>query len=165
MRAVLLAIAMMLVATPPAMAEGAVFVPEALKFFEAGSLKFSDQVSGGCLPSSNSAKNAAELELRRSGFLVVPGSRPNILIVFIGSQLSPALTCAAAFKLELWDWTRVDDRMLWAEKNPYIDILIYSITGVIVGPKSRFQNQVEEVSAELARDFVLEWLRLRQDAE
>ena len=74
----------------------------------------------------------------------------------------------ASYFLEYWAYTMVAERVKWAgaeESSRLIPILVYQDFGLVYGAKDGFQKQVEEVSAKLARNFVLVWLRLRQDAE
>ena len=163
MRAFLLSLVMILFVAPPAMAEGTVYVPKALKTSKSASLNFLDQVSGGCLPQPNSAKNAAEVELRRSKFSVNPDLAWTLEVTFVGFDLPSVSGCVAAYSLEFWGIVVSDEVVTWAPKTRIIPMLIYSNRGVIAGPKAGFQKQIEDTSARLARDFTLVWLR--QDAE
>ena len=155
----------MLIATAQARAEGAAWVQEALKSMEEAKLEISDQIRDGCLPRPNTAKNAAEVELRRLGFPLNSDSHSRIHLDFAGYALFNGAACVASYALELWTVTEVHETIKWAEKEPIINILVYSETGIFSSSKSEFQKKTEDLSARLARDFVLMWLRLRQDAQ
>lgn len=163
----LLTLAMILVISPRVMAQGEVFVADHFAYLSGGNLVLIDEVSGGCLPEPNAAKNAAEVEFRRSGFgLSVEGvDIAKIEIFFHGFEVSSAY-CVAKFRLELWGRVARNPDVKWVKNlRTSIPNLIYRDGGLIAGPKSDFQKQIEEVSAQLARTFTLEWLRLRQDVE
>ncbi len=168
MRAFLLSMVMILFVAPPAMAEGMVLEGAAVKDMTGAELLFSDAVDDGCLPRPDSAKNAAEVELRRSNFGIKPGSNLDITtmqISFVGYGWPEKTGCVASFSLEVWELIRVHDSVTWVTGPHLASLLLYRESGTLSGPKQGFQKQVEEKSQELARNFVLLWLRLRQDAE
>ncbi len=166
MRTFLITLAMILVISPPVMAEGTVHVPEALKQVTGARLEFIDEVSGGCLPQPNSVKNAVEVELRRSGFSVNPDAYFELQIRVSGFPIGSIPGCAIFLKLDIWGWVKPDDSVHnWAKGLNYIPVLIYSWGGLTTGQKSAIQIRIEGAAAKVARDFTLVWLRLRQDAE
>jgi hypothetical protein len=165
MRAFLLALVMILAATAQTRAEEGVRVWPAIKSMTDADLIFSDQVMDGCLPRPKSAKNAAEVELRRSDFGINRGSLKKIIIKFVGFGVPTQSGCVASYSIEVRETIRVHENVKWANGVILAELTVYEVGGIISGPKEGFQKHVEDKSAELARNFSLVWLRLRQDAE
>lgn len=166
MRVFLFTLVLILVVSPPAMAE--IFAPDALKHVTGAKLELIDEVSGGCLPQANSVRYAAEVELRRSGFSVDPDSDFAIQITVSGFPIGSISACAIYLRLELLGWVKPDDSVHdWAMgiSDPLVPMLMYSYAGFTTSDNSSIQNRIEEDVAEYARIFTLVWLRLRQAAE
>ncbi len=73
--------------------------------------------------------------------------------------------CVASYSIEVRETIRVHENVKWAKGVILAELTVSEVGGMISGPREGFQKQVVDKSGELARNFSLVWLRLRQDAE
>ncbi len=166
MRTAFIALSVMLQFWQPRLAVSQeIYSREWLRAATGANVEFIDQVTNGCLPRPKAAQHAAEVELLRSDFKVTSKFPSKVLrFGFLGWELKNGSIrseyCVAAHFLELTTTTLVSEP---SGDRKVTELVVYRARGLTNGPKANFQDQLESVAAKLARDFTLEWLKLRQE--
>jgi hypothetical protein len=152
-RAVMLA-AVLLFAASPAGAE--FFDENQLAKVKGVHVILINSVRDGCLPQPDALKVEAELILRRSGIKVLPESD----LEFHGMQIATVGTgqrggCAVALEVNIYRIEDLYDMSLAV-------VLAGKISGIMVGPQDRMQQQAREVVNMHATTLANKILKARQ---
>jgi len=125
-----------------------------------------DQVKGGCLPYPNKLKDAAEIGLRRNGFVIETDvansylpNRAIINIQVVGSKSGS--TCFASINVELGMYR--ETKVEWAKEpadihgdGQHVNVMLYDNIGneVLIGSSDYIQSNME-IHAKDAMDQLL----------
>lgn len=129
-------------------------------------LKFSDQVSDGCLPDPAAIKDAWEVELRRLGFKVVPSNelRSYGFTVTALGMASGDYTCSVFVESKvsspvMYIVLPLDDKSYW------IEIPLWESEMILSGPKKSMQNRIRDVARDHVNSFFLEISQAKDSAQ
>ena len=141
---------------------GTVWVSGALRAMEGAELQFIDEVTGGCLPLPKVAKQAAEVELRKSRFGVREGkAATNTIYILARGQRTKEGACRAILDFHVITFVKLDPTVPWATTK-LVPLVVYFDGSFHFSPKGNLQRQIEDQVAKFAREFTLEWKWLRE---
>ena len=132
-----------------------------------------DQVTDGCLPYPNKLKDAAEIGLRRNGFVLetnvdhskIP-NRARIYIEAVGSKVKSI--CFAKIDIDVGMYR--ETKVVWSKEpadiygdGQHVNVLVYHVIGggVIIGPSDHIQSSMEKYVKNAMDDLFLDVSRAR----
>lgn len=139
------------------------------------SISVDDQVKNGCLPYPNKLKDAAEIGLRRNGFILETDetnaylpNRAHIFIRAVGSKSRSICFANIDVKLGMYRVTEIE----WAKEpadiygdGQHVYIMVYHSLNnlVLIGPSNYIQSSMEIYAKDTMDDLFLDVSRARDD--